>query len=98
MSKRPAGVAALSRAFRAFRFDRDLLREVTFPAYCGYGDESHSEQAVKAGILAQLLPDLHVQRFRHVHHFVPPEQIYSPAHVDALETLWSRGEQDPGLA
>ena len=70
------------------------LREVMFPAYYGYGDESHSEQAVKAGILAQPLPDLHVQRFSHVHHFVAPEQIYSLDHVEALQTLWSRGEQD----
>ena len=93
MQKRPAGIAALIRAFDAYSFDRDALRTATFPVFYGYGDQSHDEQAVKAGILAELFADIHVQRFAGVHHFVPPEQIYTPTHVAALLDLWERSER-----
>lgn len=92
MAKRPGGIAALIRAFEAFTFDRELLRRFSSPVYYGYGDLSHEEQAVKAGILAQLFGDIHVQRFAGVHHFVPAEQIYVPAQVRSIEDLWRRGE------
>ena len=92
MQKRPAGIAALLKAFDAYRFERDLLRAAPFPVFYGYGDLSHAEQAMKAGILARLFADMQVQRFAGVHHFVPAEQIYTPAHVKALKDLWSAGE------
>lgn len=92
MKKRPAGIAALIRAFDAFPFDRELLSSARFPVYYGYGDLSHEEQALKAGILSLLFADIHVQRFAGIHHFVPPEQIYIPAQVDAMRELWHRAE------
>lgn len=92
MQKRPAGIAALIRAFEAYPFDRDALRGVEFPVFYGYGDQSHEEQALKAGILARLFPDFHVHRYSGVHHFVPPEKIYTPQHVRALIDLWTRSE------
>ncbi|HYM66120.1 MAG TPA: alpha/beta hydrolase, partial [Patescibacteria group bacterium] len=70
MLKRPAGLAAMIRAFGAYQLDRDLFRACTFPVYYAYGDLSHDEQAVKGGVLARLFPDIHVQRFAGVHHFV----------------------------
>ena len=99
MQKRPAGIAALIRAFDAYEFDRELLRAVPFPVYYAYGDLSHEEQALKAGILAQLIADIRVQRFAGVHHFVPPEQIYTAAQVGAIKELWGRaGESARQLA
>jgi len=92
MQKRPAGIAALLKAFDAYRFERDLLRSAPFPVFYGYGDLSHEEQAMKAGILARLFADMRVVRFAGVHHFVPAEQIYTPTHVKALKNLWSAGE------
>jgi len=92
MQKRPAGIAALIRQFEAYRFDRQLLSACRFPVFYAYRDLSHDEQAMKAGILARLFADVHVQRFSGVHHFVPPEQIYTPAHVRALLQLWSAAE------
>lgn len=92
MKKRPAGIAALIRAFDAYGFDRELLRDAPFPVYYGYGDLSHPEQAVKASILAELFGDIQVQRFAGIHHFVPPEQIYTPGHVRSLMDLWARSE------
>jgi len=92
MQKRPAGIATLLKAFDAYRFERDFLRASPFPVFYGYGDLSHDEQAMKAGILARLFADIRVQRFAGVHHFVPAEKIYTPAHVKALRNLWSAGE------
>ncbi len=93
MQKRPGGIAALRRAFEAYGFDRGLLRSAPFPVYYAYGDQSHGEQALKAGVLAQLLSDLRVRRFAGVHHFVPPELIYTREHVDDLLELWRRAER-----
>lgn len=98
MQKRPAGIAALIRAFEAYRFDRALLAAIDLPVYYGYGDLSHGEQALKAGVLAQLVGDIHVHRFAGVHHFVPPEQIYTRGHVDALIAMWHAAETSAGSA
>jgi len=92
MQKRPAGIAALIRQFEAYSFDRQLFGACRFPVFYAYGDLSHDEQAMKAGILARLFPDVRVRRFSGVHHFVPPEQIYTAAHVGALLQLWSAAE------
>ena len=90
MRKRPAGIAALLRAFEAFDFRRDLLRECKFPVYYAYGDLSHDEQAWKAGILAELFADIHVKRLTGIHHFVPADQIYTAEHAEALLEQWRR--------
>lgn len=96
MRKRPAGIATLLRVFDTYEFDRDGLRSCNFPVYYAYGGFSHDEQALKGGILAQLLPDIHVRRFEGIHHFVPPEDIYTPAHVEDLIGMWqAAGAQHP---
>ena len=96
MQKRPGGIAALIRAFDAYDFDRELLRSAPFPVLYGYGDQSHEEQAVKAGILAQTFADFRVLRFDGIHHFVPPEQIYTQRHVRALLDLWAAAQESAG--
>lgn len=93
MQKRPAGIAALIRTFETYEFDREQLRATHFPVYYAYGDLSHPEQAMKAGILGQYFADIHIHRFDGVHHFVPPEMIYTADHVDALVGLWHRAER-----
>jgi pimeloyl-ACP methyl ester carboxylesterase len=93
MQKRPAGIAALIKAFREFPFDRNVLRSATFPVLYAYGDLSHQEQALKAGILAQLFSDMHVHRYAGVHHFVPPEQIYTADHAALLLDDWRNAER-----
>jgi hypothetical protein len=92
MQKRPAGIAALILAFEAYPFDRDAWRTAAFPVFYGYGDLSHPEQALKAGILAQLFADIRVHRYAGVHHFVPAEMIYTSEHVATLLDLWQRAE------
>lgn len=92
MKQRAVGINAMMRSFENYRFDRDQLRGATFPVYFGYGDLTSSLEEVKAAILAGLFSDVRVQRFSGIHHFVPPEQIYTPAHVAGLQDLWQRGE------
>lgn len=93
MLKRPAGIAALIRAFEAFPFDRELLQAAPFPVFYGYGDLSHAEQAVKAGILARLFSDIRIRRYAGIHHFVPADQIYTPEHAALLLDLWLSAER-----
>lgn len=92
MQKRPAGIAALIKAFEAYPFDRDDWRAAAYPVFYGYGDLSHQEQALKAGILAQLFADIRVHRYAGVHHFVPAQMIYTSQHAATLLDLWLRAE------
>jgi pimeloyl-ACP methyl ester carboxylesterase len=92
LQNRPAGIAAMLEAFLAYRFERARFRDCTFPVYLGYGDLTHDIESVRAGVLARLFMDFHVQRHLGIHHFVPPDLIYSRAHVNALRELWERGE------
>jgi pimeloyl-ACP methyl ester carboxylesterase len=89
MRTRPAGLAALMTAFERYPFDRALLRGCRFPVFLGYGDQTGAYEEAKVAVLARLLPDLHLHRFTGVHHFVPPEQIYTAGHVAELRRLWT---------
>ena len=89
MGNRPAGLAAMMAAFPAYEFDRERLRECRLPVFLGYGALTAEQEEIKAAALARLLPDLHIRRFTGMHHFVPPEQIYTPEHVRELKRLWA---------
>jgi pimeloyl-ACP methyl ester carboxylesterase len=90
MATRPAGIAAMMAAFGAHPFDRATLRTVACPVFIGYGDQTSEQEAVRAGVLSRLFPDISVRRFPGVHHFSPAEAIYDTEHVDALRRLWGR--------
>jgi len=92
MQKRPAGITALIRAFEDYAFDRRLLAEAQFPAFLAYGDQTHEVESIKAGILARLFGDLRVHRYSGIHHFVPPEMIYSADYSQALLDHWRRAD------
>jgi pimeloyl-ACP methyl ester carboxylesterase len=89
MANRPAGIAAMMAAFGSHPFNRGSLRECRFPVFLGYGDLTGQHEEVRAGIMAQLFPDIHIRRFSGIHHFVSPQEIYNPDHVQALRALWS---------
>jgi pimeloyl-ACP methyl ester carboxylesterase len=90
MRNRPAGIAAMLGAFGEHPFDRARLREWQFPVFFGYGDLTGEQEEVRAAVLGGLLPDVHIRRFSGIHHFVPPEQIYTADHVRTLRDLWAR--------
>lgn len=93
MRSRPAGLAAMMAAFERHPFDREQLRRCDFPVLLAYGDQTGEHEAIWVGVLARLLPDLHVRRFSGIHHFVPPEEIYCDAHVRLLRELWTAGAE-----
>ncbi len=92
MRTRPAGIAALIRAFDKHRFDRNRFREWKFPVFYGYGDQTAEIEAIQGAVLARLVADIRIRRFSNIHHFVPPEQIYGREHIQALRELWGRAE------
>ena len=98
LARRPAGIQALLRSFLAFDFDRDRFRACGFPVFLGYGDQTHEIEEVKAGVLARLLPDFRVRRMAGVHHFVPPQLIYTPEHAAMLLALWTGAALAPELS
>ena len=80
------------RAFEDYAFDRRLLAEAQFPAFLAYGDQTHEVESIKAGILARLFGDVRVHRYSGIHHFVPPEMIYSADYSQALLDHWRRAD------
>lgn len=88
MARRPAGLAAMMRAFGEHPFDREWLRRCQAPVFLGYGDLTTVVEEVRAGILGRLFGDVRIRRFAGVHHFVPAEQIYTAEHVALLRQLW----------
>lgn len=98
MRNRPAGFAAMMRVLANHRFDRKRLQNCNFPVFYGYGDLTTEMMAeLQAAVLARLVPDIHIRRFSGVHHFVPPERIYTPQHIEDLQALWTRAEDQAGL-
>src|SRR5438876_5859870 len=93
MQKRPAGIAAMMRAFRTYQFERSMLEACQFPVFLAYGDLTHESESTRAGVLARLFQDIHVRRFPGIHHFVPPDQIYTATHVRSLLDHWRRAEE-----
>jgi hypothetical protein len=91
LRSRPAGLAAMMAAFGRHPFDREQLRRCDLSVLLAYGDLTGEHEAIRAGVLARLLPDLHVRRFAGVHHFVPPTAIYTEDHVRLLRDLWTAG-------
>ncbi len=99
MRNRPAGIAAAMRAFVDYHFDRNQLRNCNFPVFYGYGDLTTEMMGeLQAAILGRLLPDIHIRRFSGIHHFEPPERIYTPQHLQDLRALWTRAENQAGLS
>ena len=93
MGKRPAGLGAMLGAFGRYSFDRERLRNCNFPILYAYGDQTAQMVEFQAAVLAGLVHDIHIKRFAGIHHFVPPEQIYMPEHVQALRELWARANR-----
>jgi pimeloyl-ACP methyl ester carboxylesterase len=92
MAKRPAGLKALMAAFPVHLFDRDSLRRVHAPTFVGHGSLTGEQEEIRAGVLARLMPDIHVRRFEGIHHFVPADKLYTPEHLQELRNLWTKSD------
>jgi pimeloyl-ACP methyl ester carboxylesterase len=93
MRSRPAGLAAMLKAFGEYEFDRNRFRDCNFPVLYGYGGLTHPKEELQAAVLGRLLPDVRIRRFDGIHHFVPPEEIYNGDHIQALRELWAHHER-----
>lgn len=92
MAKRPAGLAAMGRAFEAGDGDRDALRRCRFPVYLAYGLLTEEFMVRRVQLLAGLLPDLWIQAYPGLHHFGPPQRTQPAVYAAALRQLWARAE------
>lgn len=92
MARRPAGLAAFMRAFDNDTTDRSAFRRCRFPVYLAYGLLSGESFVRRTQRLAGLLPDVWVQAYEDVHHFVPPQRSHPARYAMALRQLWDRAD------
>ena len=94
MAKRPAGVAAFMRAFRAGDLDLDALRRFQPPVYFALGGLSQPDYYAKmAARLSHLFPDFTLEVFEGRHHFDPPHRIEPERTAQALRAHWARAAE-----
>ena len=92
MAKRPAGIDAITRAFREYELDVKQLRHFERPVYIAVGGLSHPSELRKAERLSALLPDVQVEVYQDRHHMDPPHRAEAGRFARALRELWERAE------
>lgn len=91
MTSRPAGIVALTRAFKEFDLDEDALRRFQGPVFYGLGALSSPDQfEEQANRLAAIFPDFTLEVYEDRHHFDPPHRVEPDRVAGALRNLWSR--------
>ena len=91
MSKRPAGIRAIIRAFGRDELDREALRGFDRPVYFALGALSNPDQYEEiAKRLSRVLADFELEVFEERHHFDPPHRVEPARLVRSLERLWGR--------
>jgi pimeloyl-ACP methyl ester carboxylesterase len=91
MARRPAGIVALTAAFRAHDLDVDRLRAFEQPVYYALGALSNPDQFERqADRLAKLFPDFTLDVYESRHHFDPPHRSEPNNLAASLRQLWSR--------
>lgn len=93
MAKRPAGIRAISAAFRRDDIDREALRRFDRPVYFALGGLSNPDQYGEiARRLDGVFPDFELEVFEDRHHFDPPHRIEPERLASSLKELWRRAE------
>ena len=91
MSKRPAGIRAIIRAFGRDELDRDALRRFDRPVYFALGALSNPDHYGEiAKRLSGVFADFELEVFEERHHFDPPHRIEPERLAASLEKLWRR--------
>jgi pimeloyl-ACP methyl ester carboxylesterase len=93
MAKRPAGIEALARAFKAYDLDRRSLRRFQGPAYYALGSLSTVYYEDAARLLTEAIPGLLVEVYEGRSHLDPPHRAEPERFARALRALWARGEE-----
>jgi len=93
MSKRPAGLRALIRAFDSDDLDLARLRAFEQPVYFALGGRSNPDYYARmADRLRKIFPDFTLETFPERHHFEPPHRIEPERLGESLLALWERAE------
>jgi pimeloyl-ACP methyl ester carboxylesterase len=96
MAKRPAGIRALTRAFRPDVPGRDDLSRFERPVYFALGALSNQDDwGEMAARLATAFPDFELEVFEERHHFDPPHRVEPDRLARSLVSLWRRAEKLP---
>jgi pimeloyl-ACP methyl ester carboxylesterase len=92
MATRPAGLAAVARAFNTYHLDRKRFRSFSQPVYYALGSLStpYYERAARA--LAEVLPGLEIETYEGRSHLEPPHRAEPERFARALRNLWRRAE------
>jgi hypothetical protein len=94
MAKRPGGIRAFMRTFRAYDLDRGALARFDRPVYFALGGLSNRDQfGALATRLSGVFPDFQLDVFEQRHHFDPPHRIEPERLAGALRALWRRADR-----
>jgi hypothetical protein len=70
----------------------EALRGYTFPVYLAYGLLTEEFMVRRVRFLAGLPPDVSIEAYPGIHHFVPPQRSQPAKYAAALRQLWARAE------
>jgi pimeloyl-ACP methyl ester carboxylesterase len=91
MATRPAGIRAITRAFKRSDIDRDALRRFDRPVYYALGGLSNPDQYEEiAERLSRVFPDFELEVFEERHHFDPAHRAEPERLASSLKALWRR--------
>jgi pimeloyl-ACP methyl ester carboxylesterase len=93
MTKRPAGIRAIMRAFKRSAIAREALSRFDRPVYFALGGLSNPDLFREiADRLGGVFPDFELEVFEERHHFDPPHRIEPERLATSLKSLWRRSE------
>lgn len=91
MAKRPAGIRALTDAFRRRAIDPEAQRALGIPVYFALGGRSNPDFYGEIARRAEaLFADCTVEVFAERHHFDPPHRTEPERLARSLRALWDR--------
>jgi pimeloyl-ACP methyl ester carboxylesterase len=91
MSKRPAGIKALTAAFANYPLDLKALGAFPRPVYYALGGRSNPDYfGAMASRLGELFADYTLDVFEQRHHFDPPHRAEPERLAARLRELWER--------
>lgn len=90
-AKRPAGLRALSSAFKAYHLDLERLRSFDRPVlYVTGGRSNPIENEPIVERLGKVFPDFTREIYEDRHHFDPPHRAEPERFAASLKRLWER--------
>jgi pimeloyl-ACP methyl ester carboxylesterase len=96
MTLRPAGIDAISAAFKSYQLDHKQLRHFKKPVYYALGSLTRAIFERRANTLAGLFPDFQLEVFEGRSHFDPPHRTEPERIAKALRKLWDSSESHKG--